>query len=156
MKSKKVSESITVMSQLMMPSDANNAGYVHGGVILAIADKVAGVCATRHAGKYCITASFDRVDFHKPIKIGQLVSFLASVNHVGNTSMEIGIRVESEDLLKCKKTHTNSLYVTMVAIDNKGKPTKVPVLIPETEQEKRRFKEGERRRKHRLIHLGKK
>jgi len=155
MKSKKPSDSVTVMSQLMMPTDANNAGYVHGGVILAIADKVAGVCAVRHSRMYSVTASFDRVDFHKPINIGQLVTFMASVNYVGKTSMEIGIRVESEDLQKGKKIHTNSFYVTMVALDKKGKPTKVPKLIPITREEKRRFKEAEKRRKHRLTHLGK-
>ena len=155
MKAKPVADSKTIMSQLMMPTDSNSKGYVLGGTILAIADKVAYVCATRHAGNYCVTASVERVDFHEPIKIGELVTFMASVNFVGKTSMEVGIRVEAETLPECKKRHTNSIYMTMVALDKNNKPTKVPRLILKTKEEKRRFKEGEKRRKLRLERLKK-
>ena len=153
---KKVSESRTEMSQLMMPQDANAAGTVFGGTILSIADTVAYVCAARHAGPYCVTVSVDRVDFREPIRIGELVTFLASVNYAGRTSMEIGIKIFAEDLISGKVRHTNSCYVTMVAIDEKGKPTPVPGLLPETAEEKRRYEEGKLRRDERLRKISKK
>lgn len=135
------------MSQLMLPTDANTAGYVHGGTILKIADTVAYVCASRHAGNYCVTASVDRVDFREPIKIGELVTFKASVVFVGRTSMQVGIRVEAEDIRTCKTRHTNSCYFTCVALDRGGKPTSVPPLLLKTSDEKRRWREAEGRKK---------
>lgn len=145
---KKVSESRTEMSQLMMPQHANIAGTVYGGAILSIADSAAYVCASRHAGPRCVTVSVDQVDFREPIKIGELVNFKASINYVGRTSMEIGIRIEAENLETGQKRHTNSCYFTMVALDQFGKPTPVPRLICETEIEKRRCREGQIRREH--------
>jgi len=121
---------------------------VYGGAILSIADSAAYVCAARHAGPRCVTVSVDQVDFREPIRIGELVTFKASINYVGRTSMEIGIRIEAEDLQTGKKRHTNSCYFTMVALDNSGKPVPVPRLICETKDEKRRFKEGQIRREH--------
>ena len=106
------------------------------------------MCAARHAGPRCVTVSVDQVDFREPIRIGELVTFKASINYVGRTSMEIGIRIEAEDLKTGKKRHTNSCYFTMVALDESGKPTPVPHLICETKDEKRRFKEGQIRREH--------
>ena len=150
MKAKKVKESQTEMSQLMMPQYANIAGTVYGGVILSIADSVAYVCASRHAGPNCVTVSVDQVDFRDPIRIGEVVTFKASVNYVGRTSMEVGIRIETENLRTGEKRHTNSCYFTMVALDESGKPTEVPKLTPETAVEKKRFREGEIRREHRL------
>src|SRR3989338_6436063 len=135
--SKKVSESRTEMSQLMMPQNANMFGTVYGGTILSIADSVAYVCASRHAGPSCVTVSVDQVDFRHPIRIGELVNFKASVNYVGRTSMEVGIRIEAENLKTGKKRHTNSCYITMVSLDESGKPTPVPRLICETEIEKK-------------------
>ncbi len=135
------------MSQLMMPHHANLAGTVYGGTILAIADSVAYVCASRHAGPNCVTVSVDRVDFREPIHIGELVTFLASVNYVGRSSVEVGIKIVAEDLKSGKRRHTNSCYFTMVSLDEKGNPTEVPRLIPETQDEKKRFKVGEERRK---------
>ena len=149
-KTKTVKDSHTMMSEMMMPQHANNAGSVHGGVILKMLDTVAAVCASRHAGKSCVTASFDRVDFHEPIKIGELITMRASVNHVGRTSMEVGVCVEAENLTNGKRRHTNSSFITMVAIDNKGKPTQVPKIKPETANEKRRFKEAEKRKQEEL------
>ncbi len=121
---------------------------MYGGAILSIADSAAYVCAARHAGPRCVTVSVDQVDFREPIRIGELVTFKASINYVGRTSMEIGIRIEAEDLQTGKKRHTNSCYFTMVALDNSGKPVPVPRLICETKDEKRRFKEGQIRREH--------
>ena len=153
MNAKKVSDSKTEMSQLMLPQHINMAGTVYGGAILSIADSVAYVCAARHAGPSCVTVSVDRVDFREPIKIGELVTFLASVNYVGRSSMEIGIKIVAEDLKTGKKRHTNSCYFTMVCVDNQGRPNEVPRLVPETEDEKRRWRDGERRREAaRTIH----
>ena len=146
MNAKKVSESKTEMSQLMLPQHANIGGTVYGGTILAMADGVAYVCASRHAGPHCVTVAVDRVDFHEPIRIGELVTCLASVNYAGKSSMEVGIKIFAEDLKTGKKRHTNSCYFTMVCVDDQRRPREVPRLIPETTDEKRRFKEGERRR----------
>jgi len=138
------------MSELMMPHMANNMGNVFGGVILSFVDRVAAVAATRHARKPCVTVSVDQVDFREPIYLGELVTAVASVNYTGTTSMEVGVRIESENLLTGKKRHTNSCYVTYVAVDERGRPAKVPAVTPETDDEKRRFKAGEARRQHRL------
>ena len=145
-----VSASHATMSELMMPHMANNMGNVFGGVILSFVDRVAAVAATRHARKPCVTVSVDQVDFREPIYLGELVTAVASVNYTGTTSMEVGVRIESENLLTGKKRHTNSCYVTYVAVDEKGRPTKVPPVTPETDDEKRRFQAGEARRQHRL------
>lgn len=150
LKAKKVSESTTEMAQLMMPEDANPQGLVHGGVILSLADKIAYACSSKHAGHYCVTASVDKVDFKSPIKIGQLVTLKASVNYVGHSSMELGIKITAQDLITGEITHTNTCFFTMVALDENNKPVEVPMLILETEEEKRRFKEGEARRNIKL------
>ena len=146
MNSKKVSESKTEMSQLMLPQHVNLAGTVYGGTVLSIADSVAYVCAARHAGPSCVTVSIDRVDFREPVRIGELVTFLASVNYVGRSSMEIGIKIIAENIKTGEKKHTNSCYFTMVCVDEHGHPSEVPRLVPQTEEEKRRFREGEKRR----------
>jgi len=148
MTEKRVSESKTEMSQLMLPQHANVAGTVYGGTILALADGVAYVCASRHAGPNCVTVAVDRVDFHEPIWVGELVTCFASVNYVGKSSMEIGIKIFAETLKTGEKRRTNSCYFTMVCVDEQRRPREVPRLIPETGDEKRRFREGEKRRKH--------
>ncbi|PIU40695.1 MAG: acyl-CoA thioesterase [Candidatus Omnitrophica bacterium CG07_land_8_20_14_0_80_50_8] len=145
MAEKKVSESKTEMSQLMMPQHANFGGTIYGGTILSIADSVAYVCAARHAGPNCVTVSVDRVDFRKPIRIGELVTFLASVNFVGHSSMEVGIKIFSENLGTGQKRHTNSCYFTMVCLNDQRKPKEVPRLVPETADEKRRYEAGRKR-----------
>ena len=152
-KTKTVKDSQAVITQLMQPTSANYRGTVHGGEILKLVDTVAYVCAARHSNQYCVTASFDRVDFHHPIYIGELVTLKGSVNYVGKTSMEVGVRVEAEDIRTGKIRHTNTCYVTMVAVDEKGKPVPVPKLLPETPDEKRRHAEGETRRNDRLKRL---
>ena len=116
------------MSVLMTPDMANFIGNVHGGDLLKMLDQVAYACASRYSGNYVVTLSVDQVMFREPIYVGELVTFAASVNYVGNTSMEIGIRVEAEDVRARTVRHTNSCYFTMVAIDDKGKPTAVPPL----------------------------
>jgi acyl-CoA hydrolase len=131
-----------VMAEIMTPDMANFHGNVHGGHILKLLDCVAYACAARYSGKYIVTLSVDQVIFKEPIHVGELVSFYARVNYVGNTSMEIGIRVVAENLLTQQKRHTNTCYFTMVALDEKGKPTKVKPLEPKTETEKRRYEEA--------------
>lgn len=126
------------MTVLMTPDMANFAGNVHGGTILKLLDQTAYACASRYAGSYVVTLSVDQVTFKEPIYVGELVTLLASVNFVGNTSMEIGIKVIAEDIQKRKVRHTNSCFFTMVAI-NDGKPIKVPALEPQGELEQRRF-----------------
>jgi len=145
-----VKESQHESSQLMMPQDANNMGHVFGGVVLSMMDKTAAIAAIRHCRIPVVTASIDRVDFREPIHLGDLLVMKASVNYVGRTSMEVGIRVEAEDLLTGRRRHTNSCYLTFVAVDKNGHPVDIPALKPETPDEVRRFQAAERRRKRRL------
>ncbi|MDO8568977.1 MAG: acyl-CoA thioesterase [Dehalococcoidales bacterium] len=150
MEGKRVSESAGVLAVLMNQQDANLAGNVHGGVIMKLIDTVGGVVATRHARTSAVTASIDRLDFHHPVYIGNLVTFKASLNLVGRTSMEIGVRVEAENLLTGQVRHTASAYLTYVALDKDGKPTPLAPLILETEEEFRRNRQAQARRENRL------
>src|SRR5256885_4351822 len=145
-----LSASQASMSQVMMPNDANNLGNVFDVVILSLVDHVAGVAAIRHARQPCVTVSMDQVVFKEPIHLGELVTAKASVNYTGHTSMEVGVYVEAENVLTGVRRHTNSCYVTYVAIDANGRPVPVPPIIPEADAEKRRFKAAEARRKARL------
>ncbi len=133
-----------------MPQDANNLGHVFGGVVMAMMDKCAAISALRHARVTVVTASIDRVDFREPIHVGDLVVMKASVNYVGTTSMEVGVRVEAEELLSGKRRHTNSCYLTFVAVDRNGRPVDVPALRPESQDEVRRFEAARKRRELRL------
>src|SRR5688572_8591922 len=137
-------------SELMMPQHANNLGHVFGGVILSMMDRTSAVSAIRHARSSCVTVSVDRVDFREPIHLGELVVMKASVNFAGRTSMEVGVRVEAEDLITGVRRHTNSCYLTFVAIDAAGRPVPVPPLLPETDIERRRHAAAEQRRRRRL------
>ena len=137
-------------SEIMMPQHANVLGHVFGGVILSMMDKTAAVAAIRHARGNCVTVSVDRVDFREPIHVGDLVVMHASVNYAGRTSMEVGVRVEAENLISGVRRHTNSCYVTFVAIDRNGRPVEVPQVIPETEIERRRYAAAVERRRRRL------
>lgn len=136
------------MSVLMTPDMANFSGNVHGGVLLKLLDQVAYACASRYAGCYVVTLSVDQVLFKQPIHVGELVTFLASVNHVGRTSMEVGIKVVAEDIQQRLVRHTNSCYFTMVAWED-GKSVPVAPLTLETEAQKQRFCQAEIRRKMR-------
>lgn len=137
------------MTVLMTPDMANFSGNVHGGAILKLLDQVAYACASRYAGHYVVTLSVDEVQFRQPIHVGELVTFLASVNYVGRTSMEIGIKVIAEDIREQSIRHTNSCYFTMVAVDQ-GKPVGVTPLEPATDIERRRYQAALMRRELRL------
>lgn len=145
-----VSDSSHVSSELIMPQDANILGHVFGGAIMAMVDKAAAVAAFRHARANCVTATIDRVDFKEPIHVGELVSCHASVNFVGNTSMEVGVRVEAEDLISGIRRHTNTCYLTFVAIDRNGRPVPVPPVLPQSPDEIRRYAAAQARRRRRL------
>jgi len=133
-----------------MPQNANLVGHVFGGVILGMMDKTAAISAFRHARASCVTASIDSVDFREPIYLGDLVVMKASVNYAGRTSMEIGVRVDAENLITGQVRHTNSAYLTFVAVDRQGRPIPVPPLTLETPDEVRRHAAAEQRRRHRL------
>lgn len=134
------------MTVLMTPDKANFSGNVHGGTLLKYLDEVAYACASRYAGQYVVTLSVDQVMFKQPIHVGDLVTFMASVNYTGTTSMEVGIKVVTEDIRTRQTRHTNSCYFTMVAMDADRKPVPVPPWIPETAEEKRRFAQAQQRR----------
>jgi len=134
------------MTVLMTPDTANFAGKVHGGTILKLLDQVAYACASRYAGCYVVTLSVDQVMFRQPIQVGELVSFLASVNHTGNSSMEVGIKVIAEEIRSKSVRHVNSCFFTMIAVDDEGKPTAVPPLHPGTAEERRRHAGAQARR----------
>jgi acyl-CoA hydrolase len=144
----------STISEVMMPHMANTVGNVHGGVLLGMIDRVGAVAAIRHARRVCVTVSVDQVDFREPIHLGELVTMHAMVNYVHRTSMEVGVRVEAEDLVTGVRRHTNSCYLTYVAIDDAGRPVEVPAVLPENEEERRRFAAAERRRTHRIEHAG--
>jgi acyl-CoA hydrolase len=139
-----------IMSEIMTPDKVNFHGNVHGGYILALLDRVAYACASRYSAKIIVTLSVDHVVFKEPIYVGELVICYAMVNYVGKTSMEIGIRVSSENLITQVSRHTNSCYLTMVAIDDKGKPTKIKPLAIHTPLQQRRYDEAIIRREARL------
>lgn len=134
----------SIITELMIPSYANFGGKIHGGILLSLMDKVAYACASKHAGTYCVTVSVDKVEFLQPVEVGELVSLHASVNHVGNSSMVVGIRVEAENVKRGTVKHTNSSYFTMVAKGDDDKPTTVPKLILETDEQVKRFIEAMR------------
>jgi len=143
-------DSIVIISRVMLPEDANPAGIVHGGVIMKEIDNAAGVTAVRHTRKICVTASIDRLDFHKPAFIGNLITVKAGINLTGNTSMEIGARVETEDLMTGVKTHLASAYLTFVALGEDKRPVNIPPLKIVTKEDERRNKEALARRELRL------
>jgi uncharacterized protein (TIGR00369 family) len=138
-----------VVSQLMLPSDANPGGNVHGGTIMKLVDTVGGVVAMRHCRGRVVTARMDEMSFLHPVYVGDLITLKSSVNHVGRTSMEVGVRVEAENLRTGKVLHTASAYLVYVALDPEGRPAEVPPLIVETEDEERRMAAAKNRRARR-------
>jgi acyl-CoA hydrolase len=131
-------------------ADANNAGNVHGGLIMHLCDEVAGIAAVRHSGTRVVTAAMDRMNFRHPVYVGQLVNVKATVNAAWRTSMEVGVRVESENVRTGELLHTSTAYLTLVALDDDGKPTEVSPIAPETPEETRRAREAQLRRDTRL------
>ena len=150
MKAKTPNESSVYIVQQMTQADANLAGNVHGGIIMKLIDNTSGIVAGRHASSNVVTASIDRLDFHNPVYVGDLLKINACINYVGKSSMEVGARVEAENFLTGEVRHTASAYLTFVALDSDGKPAPVPLLDLQSEEEKRRFSEAEERRKIRL------
>ena len=144
-------ESDSVLTELMMPHHANVMGNVFGGHLLSLVDRVAAVAAIRHSRRPCVTVSVDKVDFREPIRVGELVSAYARVNFAGRTSMEVGVKVVAENVMSGEKRHTNSCYLTYVALDDRGEPTAVPQVLPETADEKRRHDRAAQRRAQRVM-----
>ncbi len=150
MEGKSAKESKAMIIQQMTQADANLAGNVHGGSIMKLVDSTAGIVAARHSSSNVVTASIDRLDFYHPVYIGELLKISASINYAGKTSMEIGARVEAENVMTGEVRHTASAYLTFVALDKEGKPKPVSPLILKTDEEKRRNLEAGERRKIRL------
>ena len=148
--SKNPKESIVEMTELVLPQHTNALGTVFGGVILSWVDVAAAICAQKHSQRIVVTASFDAMSFLAPIRLGWVVNIKASVNYAANTSCEVGVRIISENNLTKESHHTSSAYITMVALDSNGKPTLMPKIIPETEEEIKRFNDAQKRRAIRL------
>lgn len=150
MEGKRVSNSRVVIAQVMLPTDANPKGNVHGGVIMRLVDTAGAIVAAKHARRPVVTVVIDSMTFLSPIFVGDLVTLEGTLQWVGHTSMEVYVKVEAEDVRTGRKTHTSSAYAVYVALDEQGQPTPVPPLILETEEEKRRWAEAEQRRAIRL------
>jgi len=142
-------EKSLVMTVLMTSDMANFSGNVHGGKILSLLDNVAYACAARYSRRYVVTLSVDQMFFKEPIHVGDLVTFKASINYTGSTSMEVGIRVEAEHIRTGISRHTNTCFFTMIAMDDQKNPTAVPALSIENDEERRRYREAEGRRHQR-------
>jgi len=150
MDARSAADSKATLAHWMGPLDANGAGFVHGGTVMKLCDEAAGLAAVKHCRTRVVTASMDRMTFRVPIHVGELVSFQASVNAVWHTSMEIGVRVDTENPRTGTRRHSNSAYLTMVAVDEKGNPMAVPPLLTRTDEEHRRESEAQLRRRNRL------
>ena len=152
MEARKVGDSTTVVSQFMLPTDANATGNVHGGTIMKLVDTAGGVVAMRHCRRRVVTARIDEMSFLHPVYVGDLVTLRASMNGVGRTSMEVGVRVEAENMRTGEVTHTATANLVYVALDDDGRPVEVPRLIPETDEDRRSMEESRLRREHRERH----
>jgi uncharacterized protein (TIGR00369 family) len=151
MEPRRVSDSQVLMSLQMNPADANPTGDVHGGTIMKLVDTAAGICAVRHCRTRVVTVTVDSMSFLHPVHVGDVVTLYASVNDVGHTSLEVGVRVEAENVRSGEKVHTSSAYLVFVALDEHGKPTPVPPLVVETEVERRRQAHAKIRRESRQV-----
>lgn len=147
---KYVSDSETIMTELVLPNDTNQLGNLLGGRLMHWIDICAATAAARHSNRVCVTASVDKIDFHHPIKLGELVILKASVNRVFNTSMEVGVKVYAENIKTGELIHTNSAYLTFVSLDENGKPCLAPLVKPVTDDQKRRYEEALIRRGYRI------
>ena len=150
MKPRTVTDSQSTLVRWMGVTDANSAGYVHGGSVMRYCDEAAGLAGVRHSGFRVVTAAMDRMTFLEPVHVGEVLTFRASVNAAWRTSVEVGVRVEAENPRTGVKRHTNTAYLTMVALDDEGRPTQVPPLVSETPDEERREREAQLRRANRL------
>lgn len=150
MKPKRVADSQVTISRLMEPGDANLLGNVHGGVLMKLVDEVGGIAAARHAQRPVVTVVIDSVTFISPIRVGDLVVLTATLTWVGRTSVEVKVHVEAENILTGHRVHTNSAYIVYVALNENGRPTEVPRLIAETEEQRQRMIEADVRQAQRL------
>jgi acyl-CoA hydrolase len=150
MNARKVSDSQITMTELVLPNHTNQLNTLFGGQLMLWIDTCASLSAGKHNQRVCVTASVDRVEFHHPVKLGDAVQLVASVNRVFNTSMEIGVKVFAQNFREGTVRHTNSAYLTFVCVDSEGKPVKAVEAIPETNEQKRRFNEALTRRENRL------
>ncbi len=146
----KANEPSATLIRWMGITDANVAGFVHGGTVMKLCDEAAGIAAIKHARRRIVTAAVDRMTFLSPVNVGELLTCKATVNAVWRTSMEVGVRVEAENPGTGEVRHTSTAYITMVGLDDEGKPTQIPALTLETPEEERRMREAELRREHRL------
>lgn len=144
---KKMSDSTITMTELVLPNHTNQLGNLLGGQLMHWIDICAALSAAKHNNRVCVTASVDRIDFHHPIKLGDAVELVASINRVFNTSMEVGVKVYAQNFREGTKIHSNTAYLTFVAVDNDGFPVKALEAVPETDDDKRRFDEALIRRK---------
>ena len=149
-KGKPVRASFVEMTEVVLPSHTNQLGTIFGGQIMAWIDIAGSIASGRHARAVCVTASIDNLHFVAPVRLGHFVCIFASVNFTGRTSMEVGVRVESEDPRSGIRTHVATSYLTFVALDHNGNPTAILPVIPETEEENRRFQDAQARRQSRL------
>lgn len=147
---KTVKNSQVEMIEMVFPNDANPLGNIFGGRVMQLIDIVGSIAAMRHARTAVVTASMDQLDFKKPVRVGEVLILNASVNYVGHSSMEVGVKVVAENPLTGDRSHTSSAYLTYVAIDASANPVQLPPIIPETDEEKRRHTEAQARRAHRL------
>ena len=150
MNARKVNESQITMTELVLPHHTNQLGNLLGGQLMHWVDICAALSAAKHNNRICVTASVDKVDFHHPVKLGDAVTLVSSVNRVFNTSLEVGVKVFAQNFKEGTVKHTNSAYLTFVSVDQQGKPVKAIEAIPETNEQKRRFNEALIRRENRL------
>ena len=150
MTARKVSESQITMTELVLPNNTNQLGTLFGGQLMFWIDICASLSAEKHNQRICVTASVDKIDFHHPIKLGDAVTLVSSVNRVFNTSLEVGVKVFAQNFKEGTIKHTNSAYLTFVSVDSDGKPVKAIDALPETNEQKRRFNEALIRRENRL------
>ena len=147
---KTVRESQSEVTQVVLPNDANPMGNILGGTVMHLVDMAGAIAAHRHSGSYVVTASVDHMDFRYPIRVGEIIILKASVNRVFQSSMEVGVKVLREKVFSRQRLHTSSAYLTFVAVDEKGMPKPAPPVVPETQEEKRRYREAGRRRRWRM------
>ncbi|MGH9535019.1 MAG: acyl-CoA thioesterase [Terriglobales bacterium] len=153
---KTVRASQSEMTEVVLPNDANPLGNILGGKVMHLMDICGAIAAHRHSGSYVVTASFDSVEFLNPVRVGDLIVLKSSVNRVFRTSLEVGVKVFSENILTGARRHTSSAYITFVALDEYGRRKEIPAVQPETEEETRRFREAGARREHRLFQRNRK
>jgi acyl-CoA hydrolase len=152
--SKRAADSCVTLQQLMLPEHANALGNIHGGLVMKIVDEAGAIAAMRHAQRPCVTVAIDSMTFHSAVYVGELLSCVATVQYVGTSSIEVGVRVQAENVISGETTYTNSAYLVYVALDDEGRPAKVPELTVETDEERAAFQAAAERQRQRLARRG--